>query len=146
MNFLHNYLHQNPGLRRATRFVSVGTLASVIDLSVFSLLHIILGVPIMAANTISYGAGSINSFSLHRAWTYRDRPQQTLGMQLVQFLVVGIGALLINNLVITIAPHINLINMVPDNGSLAVKACATAAGMVWNFMINNAWTFRRIAH
>jgi putative flippase GtrA len=136
MNFLLRYIQNHPGLRRLTRFLSVGALATFIDLALFSLLHFSLGFSAIAANTISYGAGSINSFSMHRGWTY------ALGVQLVQFVVVGLGALLINDLVIYLAPHVTLINTIPDSGSLAAKACATGAGMVWNFMINHFWTFR----
>ena len=142
MNFLLHYIQNHPGLRRLTRFLSVGALATFIDLGLFSLLHFSLGFSTIAANTISYGAGSINSFSMHRGWTYADRPQRALGVQLAQFVVVGLGALLINDLVIYLAPHMTLINSIPDSSSLAAKAFATGAGMVWNFIINHFWTFR----
>ena len=63
----------------------------------------------------------------------------------MQFLAVGLGALLINDLVISLAPQSTLLSNLPDNGGLVLKACASGAGMTWNFLINYFWTFRRIA-
>ena len=146
MNFINHTIHRYPTVRRLTRFMSVGAVATCVDLVVFSLLHFSFGFSTLAANTISYGAGSINSFSLHRIWTYADRPQRALGVQLIQFLIVALGALLINDLVMYVAPHVNLINLLPDNDSLIDKFFATGAGMVWNFFVNYFWTFRKITH
>ena len=138
-------IHHYPTLHTLFRSMSVGALATFIDMAVFSMLHLFLGFPIIAANTISYGAGSLNSFSMHRAWTYADRPRRALGLQLLQFLAVGIGALLINDLFIYLAPHISLLSNMVDNNGMVTKACATGVGMVWNFIINHFWTFRKIS-
>jgi putative flippase GtrA len=141
---LNRFTHNHAILRRLMRSMSVGAAATLIDFTVFALLHFSFGFPALAANTISYSAGSLNAFSMNRVWTYADRPRRALWVQFVQFLTVAFGALLINDLVIYLAPHTSLLANLPDNGSLAAKACASGMGMTWNFLLNHFWTFRRI--
>ena len=124
--------------------MSVGAICTTIDFTIFALLHLFLGIPTVMANTIAYSAGSINSFSLHRLWTFKDRPKQTIWIQFSQFFIVGVGALLINNLVISLAPQFISPQITTANGDLVAKVFGTGLGIIWNFSINYFWTFRKI--
>jgi putative flippase GtrA len=41
-------------------------------------------------------------------------------------------------------PHVNISIYIPDDGGWVAKAFATSVGVLWNFSINNFWTFRKI--
>jgi putative flippase GtrA len=58
------------------RFLLVGALGTLIDVGLFSLFHLRLGLPVLLANTLSYTAGMINNFALDRAWTFADQPRK----------------------------------------------------------------------
>jgi putative flippase GtrA len=125
------------------RFAVVGMLGTVIDVGLFALLHTALGLPTLAANTISYSAGIVNNYLLHRHWTYAGRPRRAAGMQFLQFLAVSLSALLLNNLlVLLLARPLGTFFAAAGRGDLLAKGCATGVGMVWNYLANTLWTFR----
>ena len=78
-------------LRRILRFATVGMLGTLIDVSLFTALNVGFGVPVLVANTISYGAGTVNNFLLHRSWTYGDRPCRSAGAQFLQFAAISLN-------------------------------------------------------
>jgi putative flippase GtrA len=133
-------------IRYVGRFLAVGMLGTLIDLTLFAGLHAWLGVPTLAANTISYSTGIINNFGLHRHWTFADRVRQATGAQFSRFAVVSLSALMLNNLlVLLLAPSFGALFPHAGYGDLAAKVCATGVGLGWNFLINNLWTFRDVA-
>jgi putative flippase GtrA len=130
-------------LRSLGRFLAVGALGTLIDFSLFTGLHVALGAPILLANVLSYSAGILNNFFLHRYWTFAERPRKGLTSQFSQFLVVSLAALALNTLLVGLlaGPLSALLSSAPA-GALAAKACATAVGLAWNFAANQLWTFR----
>ncbi len=120
-------------LRSISRFLIVGMLGTLIDISLFAALHTWVGAPTLAANTLSYSAGIVNNFVWHRNWTFTDRPRKTTGAQFSQFAIVSLSALMLNNLIVLL--------LAPSFGALVAKICATGVGLGWNFLINNFWTF-----
>ncbi len=142
MAFLNDVLESKNTLRYLPRFLTVGMLSTLVDLGLFTLLHVRFGVPTLAANTISYSAGIITSYVLHRTWTYSNRPRRALRAQFSQFAAVSLSALLINNaLVLLLASPFTLLLTQPSYGALLAKVCATGVGLCWNFIVNNFWTF-----
>ena len=125
------------------RFAVVGLLGTIIDIGLFALLHVRLGIPALVANTISYSAGIANNYILHRHWTYAHRPRRAVGVQFSQFSVVSLSALALNNLSVLLLAHpLGLLLAVPAYGDLLAKGCATGVGMVWSYVGNSFWTFR----
>ncbi len=130
-------------LRSARRFAVVGMLGTLIDIVLFSVLHIVLGVPTLAANSLSYTAGGANNFVLHRHWTFAERPRRAVGMQLLQFAVVNLAALVLNNVMLLVLdPAFDTLLHNPVQGDLMAKLIATGVGISWNFLANTFWTFR----
>jgi putative flippase GtrA len=126
------------------RSMSVGLLGTTIDLIVFTILHITLGLPALLTNSLSYTIGSLNSFSLHRIWTFAGRPQKSFRVQFIQFLLVSSLALAINNLAMMVfTPYFNIMVDDVSYAGLAAKLCATSLGMIWNYTANNRWTFSK---
>lgn len=58
------------------RFALVGTLGTLVDFSLLIVLHTLLGVPTLIANTLAYCAGIANNFILHRRWTFAERARR----------------------------------------------------------------------
>ncbi len=143
---VNDLLESNDTLKRSPRFATVGALGTALDVGLFTVLHVLLGVPTLAANTISYSAGIINNYVLHRNWTYADRPRKAVGAQFPQFLAISLSALLFNNLlVLLLAPPLESLFLHPGYGDLLAKVCATAVGMCWNFAASSLWAFARPA-
>jgi putative flippase GtrA len=130
-------------LPRVGRFMTVGMVGTLIDVGLFTVLHVLLGVPTLAANTTSYCAGMVNNFILHRRWTFAGRQRKEAGLQFVQFAAVSLTALVVNNLlVLWLSPQLSSLLSSAAYGDISAKICATGVGMCWNFFANNFWTFR----
>lgn len=127
------------------RFMAVGVVSTLLDVVLFTVLHLAFGVPTLAANTFSYSAGIVNSYLLHRRWTFSDRPRQPFGRQFSQFLVVSVSALLLNNLIVLLfTPPLGALLQNAAFGAVAAKLAATGMGMVWNYLANSIWTFAEV--
>jgi putative flippase GtrA len=133
-------------LRIATRFLIVGMSGTLVDFSLFALFHSQLGMSTLLANTLSYSAGILNNYLLHRFWTFSQRPQREAVKQFSQFVGVSLSALLINNLIVLLfAPSFSELFVQGTIGIYVAKVCAIGFGMVWNFLANHLWTFRAAA-
>ncbi len=127
---------------RFIKFALVGTLGMVVDLTILNVLHGLVGLHLLVANSISFSAAVISNFTWNRLWTFpetRDRPVST---QLVQFSIVSIIGLAINNLVLWqfyhwLQPYLS--NPWDYN---AAKILAIGVVLFWNFGANRLWTFR----
>jgi putative flippase GtrA len=143
MAVIDNALPVVGSFRHVRRFAVIGTLSTVIDIGLFTVLRVFLGMPALGANTISYCAGIVNAFVFHRRWTFADRPHKAAAAQFTQFALVSFGALLLNNaVVVSLSPALAGTFRQPAYADLAAKLAATAVVMGWNYFVNNVWTFR----
>lgn len=128
--------------RRFIRFALIGVVGTVVDFTLLIVLKELIGLPTLLANTLSYSAGILNNFTLNRIWTYPDSRTRKALVQLLQFVLVSITGLLLNNLIVygLEQPLGNLVGAA-DYGYLIAKAAATGLVMVWNFIVNRFWTF-----
>lgn len=126
-----------------TRFMLVGMAGTLVDFALFAILHTQVGMPTLLANTLSYSAGILNNYALHRCWTFAHRPARGTGRQFSQFVGVSLSALLINNLIVLLVTASFGERLAESAiGVYFAKACAIGVGMVWNFLANHLWTFR----
>ena len=139
-----NYsIQSRQSLGMVRRFATVGLASTLVDILLFSVFQGAFGVPTLAANTLSYSAGMINSFMLHRRWTFAHRARKAVGAQFSQFAAVSLSALLLNSLlVLWLSPFFGTLFASTVMGAVMAKLCATAVGLGWNFLINSGWTFR----
>ncbi len=135
-------LHTHDPVRHVARFLTVGLLGTLVDVGLFAGLHSGLGVPAVAANVLSYSAGIVNNYLLHRNWTYADRRGQANRRQAAQFALVSLSALLLNTGLVLLLTGAFAPFLAPAYASLLAKVCATVAGLGWNFIGNQYWTFR----
>jgi putative flippase GtrA len=142
MAHLIDSLETNNTLRCLWRFLAVGTLGTLIDITLFAVLHALFGIPTLSANTISYSAGIVNNFVLHRRWTYDRQVSKTVGVQLSQFVAISLCALMMNNLlVLLLTPPFSSLIAHSGFAALFAKVGATVLGLGWNFFANRFWTF-----
>ncbi len=131
-------------VRALGRFGTVGVLNTLVDLTAFAILRGWLGLPTLIANTLSYSAGIVNSYIWNRRWTFARRPRRAIGAQFPRFAAVSVSALVLNDvLVLSLAPVLETWLAHPGLALAAAKICATGASLVWNFTLNNRWTFRQ---
>jgi len=146
-------------LVRFAKFMAVGAIGAVVDFGTLYVLHILVGLPIVAANTISFTAAVLSNFTWNRYWTYPDSRSKPIRTQLVQFFVVNIAGWAINTGVLmllrgpltglasSLAPTIPVLANVEAAykvGYNAAKAIATIIVMFWNFFVNRFWTYNDV--
>lgn len=85
-------------LDQLVRFVAVGLLGAIVDLSVYTLaLH--LGVPTTAARALSFIAGTTTAYVLNRRWAFQveSSAKRATGFALLYgttfFVILGVNAL-----------------------------------------------------
>ena len=70
-------------LKTLLRFMTVGVGSTLVDFGLFTLLHLLAGIPTLPANIISYSCGIVNSFVFNRRWTFADRREKSARRQFV---------------------------------------------------------------
>jgi len=126
---------------RFVRFGLVGTLGTLVDLSVLNALILGLGIVKFWANTCSFSAAALSNFAWNRLWTFPESRQRPMGLQLGQFCAVSVGGYIINQ-----ALFLSLDRWVFGGwgtvGYNLAKAIAIVVVLFWNFGINRVWTYR----
>jgi putative flippase GtrA len=143
-------------IARFLKFSVVGTVGAVVDFGTLYLLHAVLGLNIVLANTISFTAAVLSNFLWNRYWTYPDSRSKPVRTQLLQFFVVNALGWGINTgiLVLLRDPSVSLVGIITTDlewpitsdqvyriGYNLAKVLATAVVLFWNFFINRFWTY-----
>ncbi|NPA91889.1 MAG: GtrA family protein [Chloroflexi bacterium] len=129
-------------MKRFVKFATVGAVGMVVDLSILNLLHGLLGLHLLVANTISFSAAVISNFTWNRLWTFPEKRDQPMFKQLFQFAVVSVVGLLINNFILWKMYHVLAPHLAPPWDYNAAKIFAIGVVLFWNFGANRLWTFR----
>jgi putative flippase GtrA len=129
---------------RFVKFATVGALGMVVDLTVLNVMHKGFGLPLLAANTISFTTAVLSNFTWNRLWTFPESRQRPLVPQLAQFALVNVVGLAINNLVLWVVFSL-VKNFIPDplDYNLA-KITAIGVVLFWNYGIYRLWTYKGI--
>lgn len=136
--------HKSSELLRFLRFLVVGALGTLLDFGLLMALKFI-GMPTLPANTLSFSAGVINNFTLNRLWTFADVPKVPWVTQLLQFALVSLVGLALNNgIVLLLEGPLGALVGQPDWGYLPAKVFAAGVIVFWNYLANRFWTFRSV--
>jgi putative flippase GtrA len=127
---------------RFVKFGTVGTVGAVIDFAVLNLMFKAFHWSLLASNTLSFSCAVFSNFTWNRLWTFPESRERPFHTQLVQFTVVNLVGLAINNGVLLLARSL-LSQFIPDpfDYNLA-KAIAIGVVLFWNFGVNRIWTYR----
>jgi putative flippase GtrA len=134
------HLRVRAGLRRPgnwfelVRFLAVGASGYVVNLVTFALCVHAAGIDYRLAAVVAFLVALTNNFVWNRHWTFDARGGHA-GRQAVRFVVVSVGAFLVNLIVLEL--------LVAGAGVAEVPAQALAilAAMPCNFLGNKLWTF-----
>jgi putative flippase GtrA len=134
-------LRTSPDLTRFLRFLAVGSLGTLLDFSLLTALKL-AGLPTLAANSLSFSAGLVNNFILNRRWTFVDARRAPWTTQLLQFGLVSLVGLILNNaIVVLLEASLGTLTGQPEWGYLPAKIIATGLVVFWNYFANRFWTF-----
>ena len=138
-------LDQRPQeLVRFIKFAIVGVTGMVVDLSILTFSREVLGVPLSVAVLLGFCFAVVSNFTWNRLWTFPESRSLPLGRQLVQFTIVNVIGLGINELVV-LGLHPVFSAVLPDPGAyLVAKVIAIGIVLFWNFFANRLWTYRDI--
>ena len=120
---------------RLVRFALVGVANTAIDFAVFGALYYLMSVHLLLANSLSYGAGLVNSFVMNSRWTFRDPARQQRGTRAVRFAAFNLIGLAIANAVIWL-----LALVLP---AWTAKLGAVGATLLWNYWSSHRFVFVR---
>ena len=99
----------------------------------------------MVAATISFTAAVLSNFTWNRLWTFPESRERPLGSQLVQFAIVNVLGLVINNVLLVTTDQYIFRHLVSTRLSYNLaKAFAIGVVLFWNFGVNRVWTYRGI--
>lgn len=147
-------------LARFLKFSVVGVIGAVVDFGTLYLLHVVLSLPIVLANTCSFTAAVLSNFTWNRYWTYPDSRSKPIRRQLLQFFVVNIAGWGINTgillllrypctaLMTSLSSHMPLLadpELAYKVGYNLAKAIATGVVLFWNFFVNRFWTYSDVS-
>jgi putative flippase GtrA len=120
--------------RKIAKYALVGGLNTGVDFAVFCALVYASGMATIWAQTISYGAGLINSYLLNRYWTFEVKEQRRMA-EMVRFI-------LINALSFVAATAVLLGLAQWGLESAWAKIGSVACSLVVNYAGYRLWVFR----
>ncbi len=119
-----------------SKFVSVGVVNTVIDAFVFLMLVHLVDVPVLAASSISFLLGSLNSFCMNKYWTFGEH---TFGAQTtrqyVKFLMVSAAVLSLHQICL-VSLHLGL-----GAPEIVAKTSGILLGTTLSFALSKWWVF-----
>lgn len=122
--------------QRFQKFMVVGAIGLAVNQMGLLFLHDIAGLEVKAASPIAIMASMVVTFFLNEVWTWHDRGSGRIIHRAMSYVPINLGGLLINWSILTylhdaFGMHYLLANLF-----------GAAAAAVWNFVLNNAITWR----
>jgi putative flippase GtrA len=136
------YTENRKEFNRFVKFAIVGFIGFVIDFSILYVTHEIYGWPSIWANTLSVSVAILSNFTWNRLWTFPESRSRRKREQLVQFTIVNVIGLGIND-VILVGLEAVFAHFIAEPGNLFLaKFIAVGVVLFWNFGANRLWTYR----
>lgn len=138
-------------IKRFFKFATVGAGGFLTHFTIVNVLVQVFSISETLANPVGFSAAVIQNFTLNRYWTFPESRNRDPRRQLVQFFIVSIVGLAINQLVFYMVHTllesfwISLVGNVRLGHALSYNfALCVAVGVVlfWNFAANRLWTYR----
>lgn len=125
------------------RFAIVGTINTAIDFGLLFLLAF-LGLPKIAANTISTGSAFVFSFFANKKYTFKST-NKNIKYEIISFIIITLFGLWVlqNGIIWLITPLIKNIVSQEQLALFAAKLLATAISLVWNYCLYDKVVFKK---
>ena len=116
----------------------------VVDLTVLTFSREILGLPLMLAVALGFSTAVVSNFTWNRFWTFPESRDRPIASQLVQFTVVNLIGLGINEAIV-LGLHPIFSGLLQDPFAyLGAKVIAIGVVLFWNYGVNRVWTYKGI--
>lgn len=139
---------------RLIKFSIVGVSGTIVDFGLMNFFRLVLGMPLVWAQGISFACAVFNNFLWNRLWTYPESKTKGAPTQLVQFVLINVIGILIRTPLISWLDDIIFNFLGTINHSLPFSdlvlsqniALAVSIGIVfiWNFFANRYWTYGNV--
>lgn len=139
---------------RFLKFSFVGMTGTIVDFGIMNLMRLVLNVPLVWAQVVSFICAVTNNFLWNRYWTYPKSRSRPVTKQLIQFFIINAVGILIrtplvpwfNNLILTLLNNFEV--SLPIENMVVSQNLALAASIFivtfWNFFANRYWTYNNI--
>lgn len=127
-------LRRRENWRQLVRFGLVGASGYIINLAVFSLLVLRLGVDYRLAAAAAFGVAVANNFTWNRRWTFGVR-EASVVPQAARFLGVSVACFVLNVLILDLQVR------VMHASEVGAQAAAVAVVVPVSYVGNRLWTF-----
>ena len=117
------------------KFGITGVINTLVDIGVYTLLSVVLGLNVFFGQSCGYAAGMINSYLVNRKWTFKSS-NRFFSLQLVRFVITNLVVLAVSLLLLKI--FIDYLGL----GKLIAKLITTCITLALSFLINRFWVFR----
>ena len=124
-------------LRHLAKFACVGLMGNLINLIIFSLLHL-LGLVLFICAVIAFLIANINGFFWHRHWTFVKEHKESAKTQYVKYITISLTALSVNLLALSM-----LSGLAPV---LLAQVMALQIASVINIAGNRLWAFKKVSY
>lgn len=125
------------------RFAIVGTINTAIDFGLLFLLTF-LGLPKIAANTVSTGSAFVFSFFANKKYTFKST-NKNIKYEIISFIIITLFGLWVlqNGIIWLITSLIKNIVSQEQLALFAAKLLATAISLVWNYCLYDKVVFKK---
>ena len=131
-------------LTRFVKFAFVGVIGMVVDLTILTISREILGLPLSLAVALGFTVAVVSNFTWNRFWTFPESRQRPIATQLVQFALVNLVGLGINEVIVLGLYPVFLRLSHDPIAYLAAKVIAIGVVLFWNYGANRIWTYKGI--
>jgi putative flippase GtrA len=135
------------GLVQFIKFGLVGVMNTAVDFIVYTLL-MVAGVHYLAAQVVSYAAGTVNSYVVNKLWTFnkgkeggqtgKAAPLTANRAEFVRFAVLNAGTLLLS------LALLYLLKSGLELPALLAKLLVTVVTVMVNYIGSKLWVFRKM--
>ncbi len=121
-------------INKFIRFLGVGGLATIFQYALLILFVELLFIPKVPSSIISFSLSALLNYWLNFHFTFKSNKSHKEALP--KFLIIALIGLLINTCVFMLS--IKYLGVY----YLVAQIIATAVTLVWNFTVNNLWTFK----
>jgi putative flippase GtrA len=120
------------------RYAVVAAIAFAVDVSLLFLLSQTLGLGLLLANSLAFGAANVVNFLLGHVWVFGETlAGPRLGRRYGSVLLVSLAGLAINDALVWTG--VNVLNA----ALIEAKILATLVAWSWNYQARRMWIYRK---
>lgn len=126
--------------RQFTKFSIVGASGTMVDLGIYNLLAVLLGINIYTSRSISFTLAATNNYIFNRIWTFRSL-EKKIALQFSRYFLISVIGLILNLGIMRLLETWSLrFRSIFIQKNIPVLI-AIVIVLIWNYTANKKWTF-----